>query len=64
VEISKYSQYLNNQEKEYCFISKYLMYYYQPKDLEAYERYNAAKTFWFDWEIEEAYELGFGVSKP
>ncbi len=60
-EISKYSQYSENQQKESCFLMKFIMHYYQPKDLEALERYNAIKNFWFDWEVKEAYKLGFGV---
>lgn len=62
-EISKYSQYSQNQEKESCYLMKFIMHYYQPKDLEALERLNAVKNFWFDWEIKEAYQLGYGVKK-
>lgn len=60
-DISKYSQYENNQESNYCYLYKESMYYFQPIDLKNIERYGKIKTNWLQYEIKRAYSNGFGL---
>ena len=53
-EISQYSQYRNNQEKEYCYLRKVSMYYYQPSDIEAADNNGKPKEGWVDWELNQS----------
>jgi hypothetical protein len=59
--IEKYSQYENNQQKEYCYLFKTSMFDYQPIDLKRRESTGALKTNWVNWEIKNAYRNGFGI---
>ncbi len=60
-EITKYSEYENNQEAEYCYLYKAPMYYLQPLDLDNKERTGATKSKWLDYEVKRAYRNGFGI---
>lgn len=57
--ITKYSQYANNQEAEYCYLYKASMYYVQPLDLENLENTGRTKTAFYNWEVNRAYRQGF-----
>lgn len=58
--ISKYSDYENHQEKEWCYLYKASMYYVQPLDLDNLERTGTTKTKFLNWEVKRAYRNGFG----
>lgn len=57
--ITKYTQYSNNQEAEYCYLYKTSMYYVQPLDLENLENRGTTKTSFYNWEVNRAYRQGF-----
>lgn len=57
--ISKYSDYANHQEDEYCYLYKTSMFYVQPLDLENLENTGKTKNTWLDYEIKRAYRNGF-----
>jgi hypothetical protein len=57
--ISRYSDYENNQETEYCYLYKTSMYYLQPLDLESLERTGAVRKSFFQYEINRAYRNAF-----
>lgn len=59
--ITKYSDYENHQESQYCYLYKASMYYLQPLDLENHEQTGATKTKWLDYEVSRAYWNGFGM---
>ncbi|MFP5387471.1 MAG: protein-glutamine glutaminase family protein [Bacteriovoracia bacterium] len=59
--ITKYSEYENNEEQEYCYLYKASMYYLQPLDLDNLERTGTAKSQWLKYEVRRAYRNGFGV---
>ena len=59
--ITKYSEYENNQEAQYCYLYKASMYYLQPLDLDNNERTGATKSEWLNYEVKRAYRNGFGV---
>lgn len=59
--ISKYTDYENHQEKEYCYLYKASMYYVQPLDLEKLEETGRTKNQWLDYELRRAYWNGFGM---
>ena len=59
--ISKYTDYENHQEEEYCYLYKASMYYVQPLDLENLERTGKTKNQWLNYEIRRAYWNGFGM---
>ena len=44
--ITKYSEYENNEEREYCYVYKTSMYYLQPLDLDNLERSGTTKSQW------------------
>ncbi len=62
--IDKYSGYSRNPQGGDCFIQRVSMYFWQPKDLEAFENTGALKSNFIPWEIDWAYEHGFGTRKP
>jgi Glutaminase len=57
--VQKYSHYENNQEKEDCYLMKSSMYFWQPLDLEAYEKTGVEKTNFIDAEVRRAYRQAF-----
>lgn len=60
-EITRYSQYANNQESQYCYLYKASMYYVQPLDLDNLETKGTVKTQFYNYEVKRAYRNGFGV---
>lgn len=59
--VSKYSDYSQRPGEDDCYIIKSSMYFWQPKDLEAFEASHIQKTKFIDWEIRHAYREGFGI---
>lgn len=57
--VSKYSQYENNQQTEHCYLIPATMYFWQPRDLEAYERRGTEKKAFIRSEINHAYWEAF-----
>lgn len=57
--ITKYSTYANNQESEHCYLHFSSMYYWQPRDLDRYERTGFEKTSFIRSEINHAYWEAF-----
>ena len=57
--ISKYSQYWNNQETEDCYLHFSSMYYWQPRDLDKFERTGIEKKFFIRSEVNHAYWEAF-----
>lgn len=59
--IDLYSEYANYPETGWCYTMKTSMYYYQPIDLEIYERDGKQKTTWNQLEVKQAYKDALGV---
>lgn len=57
--VQKYSHYENNQEKEDCYLLKTSMYFWQPLDIEAYEKTGVEKTDFISGEVNRAYRQAF-----
>lgn len=54
-EVKKYSDYSQNQDKEYCYFIKASMYYWQPLDLENLEERGEVINDWNQWKLDRAY---------
>ncbi|MFA5583247.1 MAG: protein-glutamine glutaminase family protein [Bacteriovoracaceae bacterium] len=54
--IDLYSEYANYPETGWCYTMKTNMYYYQPIDLETYERDGKIKNTWNHLEVVQAYK--------
>lgn len=57
--ISKYSDYRDNQESEHCYLHFSSMYYWQPRDLEKFERTGYEKKSFIQSEVNHAYKEAF-----
>lgn len=57
--ITKYSQYRDNQETEHCYLHFSSMYYWQPRDLDRFERTGFEKTQFIRSEVNHAYWEAF-----
>lgn len=57
--VQKYSQYSNNQETEHCYLIPAPMYFWQPRDLDNFERTGAEKKSYVKQEINHAYWEAF-----
>lgn len=57
--ITKYSQYRDNQETEHCYLHFSSMYYWQPRDLDNYERTGFEKKSFIRSEVNWAYWEAF-----
>ncbi|MFL5786091.1 MAG: protein-glutamine glutaminase family protein, partial [Bacteriovoracaceae bacterium] len=60
--VDKYSDYSGHPNEDDCYIIKASMYFWQPRDLENFEKSSVEKKNFFDWELKYAYEEGFGIS--
>ena len=58
--MERYSDYSRHPGEDDCYIYKASMYFWQPKDIEALEAGQSAKTQFINWEIRHAYKHGFG----
>lgn len=61
-EVQKYSDYSHHPGEDDCYIIKSSIYFWQPKDLEAFETSAVEKKKFIDWEIRHAYKNGFGIN--
>lgn len=59
--VDKYSDYSAHPGEDDCYLIKAPIYFWQPKDLEAFERSGVEKTKFIDWEVRYSYENGFGI---
>lgn len=57
--VSRYSQYRNHQETEHCYLIPASMYFWQPRDLDTYERTGFEKTDYIQREVDWAYREAF-----
>jgi hypothetical protein len=57
--ITKYSTYENNQESEHCYLHYSSMYYWQPRDLDKFERTGYEKDSFIRSEVNHAYWEAF-----
>jgi len=57
--VYKYSDYDNNQNAEDCYLIKTSMYFWQPLDLEEFEKTGKEKTSFIDSEVRRAYYQAF-----
>lgn len=57
--ITRYSDYKNNQETEHCYLHFSSMYYWQPRDLDNFERTGFEKQSFIRSEINHAYWEAF-----
>lgn len=57
--ITKYSQYSMNQETQDCYIHPSSMYFWQPRDLDTFERTGYQKTSFIESEVDYAYWEAF-----
>lgn len=62
--VEKYSGYSQHGGEDDCYLILTTMYFWQPKDLEAYENSGVLKTRYIDWEIRHAYQYGFNIYLP
>lgn len=58
--MEKYSDYSQHPGEDDCYIYKASMYFWQPKDIEALENGQSAKTQFISWEIRYSYKHGYG----
>jgi hypothetical protein len=59
--IQKYSDYSRHPYEDDCFILKSTPYFWQPKDLESFERTGNEKRDYVTWEVSWAFKNGFGL---
>ena len=57
--VEKYSDYDQHQQESYCYLIKKSMYFWQPKDIENYEKTGVEKTSFLKEEVDTAYWQGF-----
>lgn len=57
--VSKYSDYRNNQYKEDCYLIPVSMYYWQPRDIDHFEKTGKEKTSFISSEVNWAYYEAF-----
>lgn len=57
--VTRYSDYRNNQESEHCYLHFSSMYYWQPRDLERFERTGYEKKSFIRSEVNHAYWEAF-----
>ena len=62
--ISKYSEYANYPESDWCYVMKVSMHYYQPIDMELLEDTSAIKEGWIESELSAAYLEAFNQVWP
>ena len=60
--VENYSEQANYPESSYCFVMKSSMYFYQPIDLENFEKFGIEKFTWNEFEIKQAYLEAFDIS--
>jgi hypothetical protein len=58
--INKYSQYYRAMRNEDCYMMNVPMFFWQPRDLEDFEKTLIPKTQFIQWEIQHAYQEAFG----
>lgn len=61
--ISKYSDYSAHPGEDDCYLMKVDMFFWQPRDLEAFEASNVKKTKFIDWEIRHSFKEAFGYTR-
>lgn len=59
--VAKYSDYSRHPGEDDCYLIKSSVYFWQPKDLDAFERSGIEKRRFIDWEVRHAYRYGFGL---
>lgn len=59
--VEKYTDYSRHPGEDDCYLMKASIYFWQPKDLEAYERTGVEKKKFIDWEVRHAYKNGFNL---
>ena len=57
--VTKYSTYINNQESEDCYLHFSSMFYWQPRDLDKFERTGYEKQSFIESEVSHAYWEAF-----
>lgn len=57
--VNKYSDYRNNQQKEDCYLIPVSMYFWQPRDIDRYERTGQRKTSFIKSEVDWSYYEAF-----
>ena len=60
--VEKYSDYSRHPGEDDCYIIKASIYFWQPRDLEAFETSGVEIKKFIDWEIRHAYKYGFGIT--
>lgn len=60
--VQNYSDGANYPESRWCYTMKTSMYYYQPVDLEGFEKYGTERTTWVEEDIRNAYLEAFGIA--
>lgn len=59
--VSRYSEHATLPEQGSCFFQKSPMYYYQPVDLEFFEKYGNPKLSWVENDVRMAYAEAFEI---
>lgn len=57
--VNKYSDYRNHQESQDCYLIPVSMYYWQPRDIDRFERTGFEKTSFIKSEVDHAYWEAF-----
>ncbi len=63
-EIAEYSEYVENQETEYCYIIRTSMHYRAPRDVENLEKQGKYIYEFDNWNVTNAYQKAFGGRFP
>jgi hypothetical protein len=61
--VRKFSDYDNHQEEADCYLIKTSMYFWQPLDIENFEKTGVEKTQFISEEVSRAYRQGFSISR-
>lgn len=62
--IRAYQEYVNGSQDEDCYLLKQNMFYWQPRDLEEWDKTHETRYEFVKWEVQHAYKAGFGLMIP
>ncbi len=61
--VTKYTDYSEHPGEDDCYVIKKSIFFWQPKDLEAFDRSGVEKKKFIDWEVNHAYTNAFGINR-
>ncbi len=60
--VTSYLDYSGHPNEDDCYLIKKSIYFWQPQDLEAFDRSGVEKKKFIEWEVKHAYLNGFGLN--